>query len=206
MRDRKAISVALGMLDCPQCVPQARRAALPKGVTFLLEVAAGEPEAIAEAETLTGKSEGVLKRAAGFFIEQILMDKHGDNYRTLGAELGASGADLRRHMALLMRWLHPDLLSNGEPSAGLDRSVYASRVTKAWEAVKTEDRRLAYDASLAIGTGKAEPFGSGYGVKPPAGSSAERLGASLFDTPAQEKNSEGAIPLLDSVFSCYSEV
>ena len=42
-------------------------------------------------------------------------------------------------MALLLRWLHPDLDRHGE------RSVFAARVTRAWNDLKTQERRAAYD-------------------------------------------------------------
>jgi hypothetical protein len=45
-------------------------------------------------------------------------------------------------MALLLRWVHPDLDPDGV------RSLYATRVTRAWDDLKTEQRRQVYDASL----------------------------------------------------------
>jgi hypothetical protein len=45
-------------------------------------------------------------------------------------------------MALLLRWLHPDLDRHGE------RKVFATRVTRAWNDLKTPDRRAAYDQAL----------------------------------------------------------
>ncbi len=44
-------------------------------------------------------------------------------------------------MILLLKWLHPD--------SGVDqaRSVFASRVIRAWEDLKTPGRRAAYDRS-----------------------------------------------------------
>ena len=62
-----------------------------------------------------------------------------DSYRVLGAARGAGAAELRSNMALLMRWLHPDVNANGA------RLMLAARVTRAWETVKTPDRRAAYD-------------------------------------------------------------
>ena len=149
MRSPEALATALGMLNCPPVTRQARRSPLPKGITFLLEVAAGEDKALRDASALTGQTEATLRKAAGFFIEQVLLGQCTDNYRLLGGSRQSSDANLRRHMALIMRWLHPDVVSNGGPSSNLDRSIYAHRVTEAWEAVKTNERRAAYDASLA---------------------------------------------------------
>ena len=64
-----------------------------------------------------------------------------DHYRVLGARPEASTSELRRNMALLIRWLHPDQQNGG------DRSVFTTRITRAWNELKTEDRRTAYDLS-----------------------------------------------------------
>jgi hypothetical protein len=140
MQSAEALAAALGMRSHPRLVLKARRMPLPRGMTFLLEVAVGDVDALREAAALTDHPEAILQAAAGFFIEQILLSQNADNYRTLGASRDASYAELRHHMALLMRWVHPDLISGGASGPRLDRSVYASRVTKAWEAVKTGAR------------------------------------------------------------------
>ncbi len=148
MRSAEALAAALGMRSQPGLVSKARRMLLPRGVTFLLEVAVGDVDAVREAAALTDHPEAILQEAAGFFIEQILLSRNADNYRTLGASRDASYAELRHHMALLMRWLHPDLISGGASGPCLDRSVYANRVTKAWAALKTGARRQAVNDRL----------------------------------------------------------
>ena len=151
MRSSEALAAALGMRSYPRVARRVRRLPLPKGVTFLLEIAAGDLEALREAASLTDHSHAFLQEAAGFFIEQILFSQNADNYRTLGACRQTSQSELRHHMALLMRWLHPDVVSGGACRPCLDRSVYASRVTTAWEAVKTGERRAAYNGRLTQG-------------------------------------------------------
>lgn len=155
MQSAEALATALGMLNCPQLARRARQSPLPKGVTFLLEVAAGESDALLHASTLTGRSEANLRKAAGFFIEQVLVNEQADNYRVLGGSRNSPHTDLRRNMALLMRWLHPDIVSGGS-SALFDKGLYADRVTGAWEAIKTKERRAAYDAALAASKIKPE--------------------------------------------------
>jgi hypothetical protein len=152
MPSAEAIATALGMLNFPHMTRGARHSPLPKGVTFLLEVAAGESETLRNASVLTGRTEATLRKAAGFFIEQVLLSEHADNYRILGCSCEASHGDLRRHMALIMRWLHPDVVCNGAQTQRFDRGLYADRVAVAWEALKTKERREAYDASLAACT------------------------------------------------------
>lgn len=146
MQSPEALVAALAVLQDPRLVRVARRAPLPKGVTFLLEAAAGEADAIAAATTITGRSELVLRKAAGFFIEQVLLCRQSDSYRILGAGKTTPEGQIRRHMALLMRWLHPDLVSHGA-GPQFDKTAYVSRVTNAWESIKTSERRAIYDAS-----------------------------------------------------------
>lgn len=148
MSGADALVAALAMLDSPRAARLARSLRMPGGIAFLLEIAAGEPHALAKASTSTGRSEAVLKDAASFFIEQVLLQPGADSYRVLGGNQETPNEELRRNMALLMRWLHPDLVSNGAPGGSLDRSLYASRVTRAWESIKTPERRAAYTASL----------------------------------------------------------
>jgi hypothetical protein len=144
-----AIAAALAMLRDPRLLRLAQRAPLPRGMTLLLEVAAGEAAALACAHSMTSRSEATLQKAAGFFIEQVLLSRESDNYRLLGSAPDASAAELRHHMALLLRWLHPDLFQSAGGDKGFNRSAYVNLVTNAWEALKTAGRRASYDASLA---------------------------------------------------------
>jgi hypothetical protein len=143
-----ALAAAISMLERPHAAKLARSSRLPEGITFLLEIAAGEAPALGKAAQLTGRTEATLQKAAGFFIEQVLLSPDGDSYRILGSDRGAPLAEMRRNMALIMRWLHPDLASDASSSL-LDRSLFASRITQAWETVKTDERRTAYNTSLA---------------------------------------------------------
>ena len=146
MRNLEALSAALAMLQDPRLARAARNCALPNGITDLLETAVGEAEALSYAAAATGRSEAALNEAAGFFIEQVLLSPNAGSYRILGGSARSGEVLLRRHMALLMRWMHPDLVSNGAAGQHFDRSVYARRVTEAWDSVKTAQKRAAYDA------------------------------------------------------------
>jgi hypothetical protein len=159
MSSPDALAAALAMLQNPRLVRLARRSALPKGVTFLLEVAVGEAGALADAVSMTGRPAPVLRKAAAFFIEQVLLSRHSSFYRVLGAQSGSSPSDLRHHLALLMKWVHPDAVGNGEAGQHFDRRLYASRVTEAWESIKTGERRAAYDASQAAKPQQDSPAG-----------------------------------------------
>jgi hypothetical protein len=146
MQSPEALVAALAVLQDPRLVRAARRAPLPKGMAFLLETAVGEAEAVAAATAITGRSEAVLRKAAGFFIEQVLLSPQSDSYRILGADRAMQESQIRRHMALLVRWLHPDLAAHGA-SSQFDKSAYVSRVTNAWESIKTSERRAVYEAN-----------------------------------------------------------
>jgi len=150
-----ALARALAVFESPAVAKLARLSRLPADTPLLLEIASGDPEALERAAAATGRSEAVLKKAAGFFIEQVLLHPGADSYRILGGNRETSHSELRRNMARIMKWLHPDTMPGGAPSAPLNRSLYASRVTEAWESIKTEERRASYDRSLAL---KARPI------------------------------------------------
>jgi DnaJ-class molecular chaperone len=52
---------------------------------------------------------------------------------------------LRQNLALLLRWLHPDISENAQ------RSIFVTRVTTAWNDLKTPEKRAAYDIARACG-------------------------------------------------------
>ncbi len=140
MVDRAAaLKLAIDLFQMPTRGSLLRDRPLPSGVEFLLQLAVGDQAATNQALELTGRSSKFVQEAAGFFIEQILLHPGAGSYRVLGAAPGASNEELRRNMALLLRWLHPDQSSEGM------RTILASRVTNAWNSLKTPERRAAYD-------------------------------------------------------------
>lgn len=142
MREETALELAVGLLQLPSRARALRDAPLPRDVDALLDIVADERHARADAARVTGLSEHTVSEAASFYIEQILLHPDADCYRALGASSDASFEQLRRNMALLLRWLHPDLESNSA------RTIYVGRVTDAWNNIKTAERRLAYDRAL----------------------------------------------------------
>lgn len=139
MPDRAALKIAIDLLHVPSRVRLVRSEALPDDVEFLLRIATGDEECERIAAGVTGRTPDVIRKAAMFFIEQVLFAPDADSYRVLGSNAQASSGDLRRNVALLLRMLHPDLDANGE------RSVFVGRVTTAWNNLKTPERRAAYD-------------------------------------------------------------
>lgn len=134
-----ALKMAIDLVHLPSRVRLYRSGPLPDGMPVLLRIVAGDTEAEAMAAAASERSPEVVQRAAAFFIEQILFAPDADSYQVLGASQQASSAELRRHVGLLLRWLHPDLDPRGE------RSMFIGRVTAAWNDLKTPERRAAYD-------------------------------------------------------------
>lgn len=142
MREGAAIRLAIDLMQVPSRVRHAREGDLPDGMELLLRSAAGEVDALATASELTSRPSAVIRAAAAFFVEQILLCDDADSYRVLGARRDSPASELRRNMALLARCLHPDV-------AGLDsQSLFASRLTFAWNDLKTPEHRAEYDKRL----------------------------------------------------------
>ena len=139
---RSALQLAFDLFDFPSQARVVRKAPLPVDLVLLLRLAAGEEDIIRDVVRSSGRTQPVVREAAGFFIEQALLFPEADSYRVLGASSATTNFELRRNMALLLRWLHPDIDQKGE------RSVFAARVTKAWSDLKTPERRRAYDHQL----------------------------------------------------------
>jgi hypothetical protein len=142
------IRVAIELLHVPSRVRIARIEPLPAGVDLVLRIAAGEAEAERAAIVSTGRPRELIRQAAVFFVEQVLLCPNSDSYRVLGTDSQASSGELRRNMALLVKWLHPDQ----NPRA--QRSMFASRVIRAWDDLKTPKRRASYDEARRTASAK----------------------------------------------------
>lgn len=141
-----ALRVAVELMLMPSRARHLRDAALPDGVALLLRIAAGDASAEREAVAASERPIKVVREASTFFIEQMLLHPDADSYRVLGVNRTAPATELRQHMALLMRWLHPDT------NRAETRGIFVNRVNRAWDDLKTPDRRLAYDTALASKT------------------------------------------------------
>lgn len=147
---RPAIHCALNLFANPSLVRKYQQLQLPPDVHQLLLVAVGHGGGHTAA-TISAASQSHLEEAASFFVEQIMLDQQSDSFRVLGCSRDATHEELRRNMALLMRWLHPDMQSARQRSI-LAREVFVTRVTRAWNDLKSEERRIAYQrANPAIG-------------------------------------------------------
>ncbi len=151
MSETGAVRVAIDLIQVPSRVRRLRSRGLPHGISMVLRIAAGDEAAEVEAAEAVGRPRELVRKAAAFFIEQILLCPDTDSYRVLGASRHATADELRRNMALLLRGLHPDVNRQG------DRSIFAGRVTKAWEDLKTPERRAAYDKKRRAQKVKSPP-------------------------------------------------
>lgn len=143
MHDATAVKAALQLLHMPASVRYVREQPLPPGLLQVLQVAARDSEALAAAERATGREADKLVAAARFYIEQVLWHPRADHFRLLGAEIGASSVELKRNLALLMTWLHPDTAGQSD-----HYGAHVARITAAWNDLKTPERRQAYEALL----------------------------------------------------------
>ena len=139
MYDLTAVRAAIDLLHVPWRVRMLRAQSLPKDVSPVLRVAAGDEKVLRWIADKTDRRKDVIRSAAEFYIEQILMAPDADSYRVLGVRPEAPTADLRRNMAWLLRASHPDVDREGR------HANLAMRVTHAWEDLKTPERRAAYD-------------------------------------------------------------
>lgn len=147
MSRNTALSTALSLQKMPTMLRYLHAEPLPPGITQVLEIAAGVPGAIESGAKASSHSPTDVEAAAEFFIEQVLFRGDADAYTILGASPDTPATELRRNMALLMKWVHPDTAEADGATGAVDRSVFARRVVEAWDSVKSADRRAAYNAS-----------------------------------------------------------
>jgi hypothetical protein len=141
MAELDAVELALALYRAPRNAEQVRRQPLPKGMTLLLRVAGGDGAALLEAAG-TGARPQDITEAARFFVQQALFWDDRDPYRVLGVRRDADLATIKEHHRLLIRFLHPDR------SDGTGMEVYAERINRAWNALRTPERRADTDTRL----------------------------------------------------------
>ena len=154
MGEVSAIKVAIDLIHLPSRLQLVRSERLPPGIENLLRIAAGDEQAEIEVAALTDRPRSCHPPSGGLLYRTDL-GPQSDSYRVLGSTSSASTQDLRRNMALLLMWLHPDKDPRGE------RSLFAARVTGAWDNLKCPERRAAYDATLGTAPARVPSHSSG---------------------------------------------
>ena len=144
---------ALALLRTPSQRHALRQMELPAGVDRLLAVAGGHASSEALEPMVRAFAEPAdrLIEAARFYAREVLFFPGADAYRVLGVSADADAELIKLHHRLLQQWLHPDR------PGGQDDAVFAARVNAAWNALRTEERRIAYyDKAMAIAGGLQE--------------------------------------------------
>lgn len=107
-----------------------RRQELPPDVGPVLEALAGT-EATIDALAASARTDAQsLRDVLANYVQQVMLFHGAAPRRVLGVGAGASRAQMRAHMRLLMIWLHPDR------SGGEWRAAFSARVLEAWGAVQ----------------------------------------------------------------------
>ena len=145
MLDRAALDQVFDLARSPGIARKLRDRPLPSGVLHVIRLAAGDEQVLDSVVAQTGRSAAALRDAATFYIVQVLLKASSDSYRVLGATPQATREELRTHMIWLLKIFHPDATGVGP------NSVFASRVTAAWESLKHPDRRELYEVSRSRG-------------------------------------------------------
>jgi curved DNA-binding protein CbpA len=122
---------------------------LPQGMLQLIRIAAGEEMAVLQAQAASGEEPDALREAARFYIQQVMFAAESDSYRLLGVNPDVEDELMREHYRWLVRWLHPDR----NPDQW--EAFYADRVNRAWQDVRTLDRRAKFDLERSGGDTQA---------------------------------------------------
>ena len=134
-----ALYLAFDLAKSPILAGVMRQRPLPGDTLTLIQIAAGSPGALHDAALVSNRSPPSIRAAAIFYIQQVLWADDADCYRVLGVSADASPERLAEHFRWFMKWLHPD------SRQGDVKPASAARVLKAWDAIKTPERRRQYD-------------------------------------------------------------
>jgi len=132
----------LGVFRSPARSSLLRTRELPDDMLEVIRVAAGDEAAIAAARTSTRLNDADLQVAASLLLHNMILFDGADSYRTLGVRHDADSPQIKMHYRWLVRWLHPDR----NPDAM--HTVFADRINRAWNSIRTDERRGNYDLSL----------------------------------------------------------
>jgi hypothetical protein len=136
-----ALHHAVDLMRRPMLAAAMREQPIPDGILLPMRVAANDAGALDEAAAMVRLPRGEIRAASVLYLQNVVL-AGTDHYRVLGCQRGAPQERLREHFGWLMKWLHPDRIQREGEAA------FAQRVLAAWDALKTPERRAAYDRSL----------------------------------------------------------
>jgi hypothetical protein len=142
MPARSALRFALDLLRQPLLAGVMREQPLPSDLLLVIQAAAADEAAICAAAQATGERPERIREAAILYLQNVLLTGNPDHYRVLGVAADTPQDELRVHFTWMMKWLHPDRTRNDWDSA------FAPRVLSAWNALRTPERRAAYDTNV----------------------------------------------------------
>lgn len=162
----EAVALALAFYRAPAKHAELlhEKMPLPNAAGVLLRLAAGgrleKPEYQADPET--------LRKAARFFIEQVMFRHDANHFRVLGVNPGAGLEQIKEHHRLLMRLFHPDREQPGAAEAhGGWNAAYATRVNLAYNTLRDADARSRYLSSLNLSATRNISAGASAVPSPP---------------------------------------
>lgn len=144
-----ALELALALHQAPIQRFALRDRPLPNNIGVALQLASATQPQLEQAATRFSESEQTLVEAARFYLQQVLFEPGTDAYRILGLAPNADFQQIRQHHIWLQRWLHPD--RRGEDW----EAALATKVNWAWQQLRSERVRAAYDRSRQRGTDQA---------------------------------------------------
>ena len=145
----RALSQALHLVSEPEFARTLRARPFPEDTGELLFILGNNPRV----EVADGRFDIAIEDVAFFaaenYVMRVMFAPHATAYRVLGVNPGAPRSQIRRHMALLMLWLHSNC------RADATRAQCSAKVLAAWQLLRCERRRLAYDKELVPQAGAA---------------------------------------------------
>lgn len=176
-----ALHHALQLLRTPTGARPGAHERLPEGMLLLIRIVAGDELALAEARQRSEEPGEVVREAAAFYIQQVMFASGSHSYRLLGVDADAPDERIKEHYRWLVRWLHPDR------NADEWEVVYADRVNRAWQDLRTPSRRQRYDdlrAAEAVVAGTNDARTRSTGEHPVASLRTSQAAAPSYDDSA----------------------
>lgn len=141
--DRGILDVVLALHRSPVLRFDLRERPLPADLDLILHLAAPSQPLLDDTAKQRDVTPSTLREAGRFYLQQVLFEPGTDAYRVLGVAPDAPFERIREHHQWLQRWLHPDR-SNDEGFA-----PFAAKLNWAWQQLRNERKRNAYDAERA---------------------------------------------------------
>lgn len=138
-----ALEQALALHRSPLQRFTVRELPLPQNIDVVIQLATGSQPLLRDTAERLCEPEAKILEAVRFYLQQVLFEPGTDAYRILAVAADAPHKRIHEHYRWLQRWLHPDRCSEDWDS------VFASRLNWAWQQLRTETARVAYDAKRA---------------------------------------------------------